>query len=131
MVFPKFKPKITIKSLPLPKQRHDHKDLKTVVLDMDETLLHSVFLREIKDVIDEQSKDVQILKNLKRSADFFYTNKKYGDVAVFLRPGLNRFLHKLSDKFEVVLWTASERSYAKPIIDFLDPQGTLLPYRLY
>lgn len=118
--------------LPLPKQRPEHSGRMTVVLDLDETLVHSIFLRDIHDLPTTTSKIIKVIKRLRKKCDLYLRNVgNYGDVFVFFRPGLYRFLKKLSVTCEVVLWTAACRSYAKPILDFIDPDGVLLPYRLF
>lgn len=119
--------------LPLPKQRPEHIGKVTVVLDLDETLIHSIFLRDLEVLLrGNGGKASKIVKKMKKKSDLFLTDVgRCGDIAVFFRPGLHRFLSKLSKTCEVVLWTASNRKYAKPILDYIDPDGELLPYRLF
>ncbi|CAM9933130.1 unnamed protein product, partial [Ectocarpus sp. 6 AP-2014] len=50
---------------------------------------------------------------------------------VQLRPGLARFLEKVAAIYELVVWTASGRSYADAIIDLLDPAGDIFAERFY
>ncbi|CAN0312346.1 unnamed protein product [Ascophyllum nodosum] len=50
---------------------------------------------------------------------------------VRLRPGLTKFLEKTSALYELVVWTASGKSYADAVIDLLDPDGKYFSYRLY
>lgn len=47
------------------------------------------------------------------------------------RPGLAAFLAAAAASFEVVVFTAGARSYADPVLDALDPSGTLFSARLY
>lgn len=118
--------------LPLPKQRPEHFGKMTVVLDLDETLVHSIFMNDIARQTNDKSKFSKVVKKLRKKCDLFLTDVgNYGNVFVFLRPGLHRFLTKLSETCEVVLWTAGSRRYAKPILDFIDPHGHFLPYRLF
>jgi len=118
--------------LPLPKQRPEHSDRMTVVLDLDETLIHSIFLNDLEVLTKSTSKLLKLMKKLRKKCDLFLSDVgNYGDIFVFFRPGLHRFLKKLSTTCEVVLWTAASRRYAKPILDFIDPDGHLLPYRLF
>ncbi len=49
---------------------------------------------------------------------------------VQLRPGLASFLRRVSRAFEVVIFTASLRNYAGPVIDRIDP-GRTVPHRLF
>jgi TFIIF-interacting CTD phosphatase-like protein len=41
------------------------------------------------------------------------------------------FLRKLSQKFEVVIFTAARQDYADKILDKLDPNRTLFAGRMY
>jgi len=119
--------------LPLPKQRPEHVGKATVVLDLDETLVHSIFIKDIERLFQSNyNKADKTIRRIMKKSDLFLPDvRNYGSVAVFFRPGLHRFLCKLSKMFEVVLWTASNRKYAKPILDYIDPNGDLLPYRLF
>ncbi|KAK9132253.1 hypothetical protein Scep_011781 [Stephania cephalantha] len=49
---------------------------------------------------------------------------------VIKRPGVDEFLKSLSDKFEIVVFTAGLREYASLVLDQLDP-GNVISYRLY
>ena len=40
---------------------------------------------------------------------------------VLLRPNVKTFLQQVSQKYEVVVFTAGEEYYAKQILDYLDP----------
>ncbi|CAK0829896.1 unnamed protein product [Prorocentrum cordatum] len=51
--------------------------------------------------------------------------------AVAFRPGVRRFLEAAARRFEVVVFTASQQSYADKVIDALDPSGLLVAHRLY
>lgn len=44
-------------------------------------------------------------------------------VYVSSRPGLKIFLKHVSDLFEVVIYTASMKEYADPLLDIIDPHG--------
>jgi Dullard-like phosphatase family protein len=67
----------------------------TLVLDLDETLIHSV--------VDPVS----------------------NETTTHQRPGLSHFLQQVASMFEVVVFTAGLEEYASPIIDSLDPQGLI------
>jgi len=77
---------------------------KTLVLDLDETLVHSSFKPIpnpdfiIPVEIEDQVHKVYVLK----------------------RPGVDQFLRKMGEKFEVVIFTASLAKYADPVLDLLD-----------
>lgn len=42
-----------------------------------------------------------------------------------------QFLRRLSEHFELVIFTASREDYANLVIDLLDPEGTMIAKRLY
>jgi len=120
--------------LPLPKQRPEHLGKLTVVLDLDETLIHSILRRDLEILLQDSddSEASKAIKKFKKKADLFLRDvENCGDIFIFFRPGLHRFLQKLSMTCEIVLWTAANRKYAKPILDYIDPDGDLLPYRLF
>ncbi len=47
------------------------------------------------------------------------------DVYVLKRPHVDRFLAAVAERFEVVVFTASLGKYADPLLDLLDPAGTV------
>lgn len=77
---------------------------KTLILDLDETLVHSSLQPLAK-------------YDLKLSVDL---NQNFIDIYVLIRPGAQEFLEKVGDLYEVVIFTASLKSYADPVIDYLD-----------
>ena len=82
---------------------------KTLVIDLDETLVHSYF-------------DI----NPPRKADISFEitiDKKILKVSTLVRPGAIEFLEKMSEIFEIVIFTASLRIYALPIINFIDKKN--------
>jgi RNA polymerase II subunit A small phosphatase-like protein len=77
---------------------------KTLVLDLDETLVHSSF-KPISNAdfiipveIEEQLHQVYVLK----------------------RPGVDQFMKRVGECFEIVVFTASLAKYADPVLDLLD-----------
>ncbi|KAK8487641.1 hypothetical protein V6N13_063015 [Hibiscus sabdariffa] len=88
---------------------------KTIVLDLDETLVHS-------------SPDPPPEKY-----DFMIKPSIYGqgmNFYVLKRPGVDEFLEAISKKYEVVVFTAGLEPYASLLLDVLDPKG-LISHRLY
>jgi Dullard-like phosphatase family protein len=51
--------------------------------------------------------------------------------AVAFRPHARQFLEAAAQSFELVVFTASQKSYADKVINALDPTGTLIEHRLY
>ena len=88
---------------------------KTLVLDLDETLVHSCFFPFDcpSDLIIqiEQDKNIQ-------------------DIHVLVRPYVEEFLERMSKKYELVLFTASISNYANPLLNFIDKNG-YVPFRLF
>jgi len=77
---------------------------KTLVLDLDETLVHSSFTYiPDADFVIEIELDGAIYK-----------------VYVRKRPGVDEFMREVGKKFEVVVFTASLAKYADPLLDILD-----------
>jgi len=77
---------------------------KTLVLDLDETLVHSSFTYiPDADFVIEIELDGAIYK-----------------VYVRKRPGVDEFMREVGKKFEVVIFTASLAKYADPLLDILD-----------
>lgn len=67
-------------------------------------------------------------------ADFTFTvffNLKEYTVYVKQRPYLHAFLERVSEMFEVVIFTASQSIYAKQLLDILDPDGRFISRRMY
>lgn len=77
---------------------------KTLVLDLDETLVHSSF-KPINDA------DFKIEIELEATIHRVYVRK---------RPGVDEFLRDVAKKWEVVIFTASLAKYADPLLDILD-----------
>ncbi|KAK2077750.1 hypothetical protein QBZ16_004597 [Prototheca wickerhamii] len=87
---------------------------KTLVLDLDETLVHSSF------------KPVA-------APDYIIPVEIEGrvvDVYVLKRPHVDEFLRVVGERFEVVVFTASLGKYADPLLDMLDPLG-VVRWRLF
>ena len=47
------------------------------------------------------------------------------------RPGVDQFLLEMSKHFILIPWTAGTKEYATPILDWLDPDGSLFKFRLF
>jgi RNA polymerase II subunit A small phosphatase-like protein len=88
-----------------PQPEEDKKtNKKTLVLDLDETLVHSSFTYiPDADFIIEIELDGAVYK-----------------VYVRKRPGVDEFMRAVGKKFEVVVFTASLAKYADPLLDILD-----------
>ncbi|CAG0891800.1 unnamed protein product [Cyprideis torosa] len=91
----------------LPDRRKEDEGRKCLVIDLDETLVHSSF------------KPIS-------NADFVVPVEMDGvthQVYVLKRPHVDVFLKKMGEIYECVLFTASLAKYADPVADFLDKWG--------
>ena len=78
---------------------------KTLVLDLDETLVHSQF-------VPFSIKSDLILK--------IELENQIHDIHVLIRPGVKEFLKKMGKLYEIVIFTASVSKYAGPLLDIID-----------
>lgn len=98
-----------------------------LVLDMDECLVHSKFFSEV-----EYRQSEFRPSELREYADSFEIEMDDGERAVvYKRPGLDAFLEEASKHYDVYVFTAGLEAYGKPILDALDPKGTLLAGRFF
>eukprot|EP00249_Psilotum_nudum_P022202 c28415_g1_i1 orf=1255-2787(-) len=98
----------------LPKQTQ-HCPPITLVLDLDETLVHS----SLEHCVD---------------ADFtFPVNFNFQEHTVYVRrrPYLQLFMERVSQMFEIIVFTASQSVYAEQVLDVLDPKRKLIRHRVY
>eukprot|EP00960_Hanusia_phi_P051783 761028-Hanusia_phi.AAC.2 len=100
---------------------------RTLVLDLDETLVHTEFnVRSIHDV----GRICGISDHLvKFCSEMVYPEEATGWIT-HRRPGVSSFLAALGDKYEIVCFTSGLREYASPIIDQLDMNG-IISHRLF
>lgn len=90
------------------------KGRKCLVLDLDETLVHSSF-RYI------------------HQADFVIPveiESQFHNVYVIKRPGVDEFMRRVGELFEVVVFTASVSKYGDPLLDQLDVHN-VVHHRLF
>ncbi|CAE6452124.1 unnamed protein product [Rhizoctonia solani] len=88
----------------LPPLAPAHAGRKCLVLDLDETLVHSSF-------------------KLIPQADYVVPVEiewQWHNVYVIKRPGVDNFLKKMGELYEIVVFTASLSKYADPVLDKLD-----------
>lgn len=48
-----------------------------------------------------------------------------------IRPYCNECLRQISEEMELIVFTASQRSYADAVMNYIDPTRTLIHHRLY
>jgi NLI interacting factor-like phosphatase len=99
-----------------PRRRlHLPKKPKTLVLDLDETLIHSTCK-------STKSYDMMIEVLMNKNSCLYYVSK---------RPFCDYFLKKVSQWYNLVIFTASLPEYAEPVIDWLDNGARVLQQRLF
>jgi len=82
----------------------EFKGKKTLVLDLDETLVHSTF---------EPVQNPDIILPVRIQGMTYKIN-------VIKRPGVEEFLARAGELFEVVIFTASLSEYAEPLVKMID-----------
>ena len=98
----------------LPPKSTQYTNKKTLILDLDETLVHSSFTPfKQNDIILE--------------VDF--EGVMY-NIYVLVRPYAEEFLQSVSNFYEVIIFTASISKYASPLLDILDKDKNI-KYRLF
>lgn len=87
----------------------------TLVLDLDETLVHSTL---------EPCYD----------ADFTFPvnfNLQQHTVYVRCRPHLQNFMERVASLFEIIIFTASQSIYAEQLLNVLDPKRRIIRHRVF
>ena len=91
------------------------KNKKTLILDLDETLVHSGFTPF------SRKSDLMLTINFDGENRLLYVLK---------RPYVDEFLSELSNLYEIIIFTASIPEYANPVLDLLD-KHKCIKYRLF
>ena len=89
---------------------------KLAIFDLDETLVHC----QAKNIEECQ---FQISVNLP-------SNKK-GKIGINIRPNWKKALNLIKDNYIIIVFTASHKTYADAVLDFMDAGRSFFPYRLY
>lgn len=113
------KSKIKFQSLIFPKHvfpKTTQTYKKTLVLDLDETLIHS-----LSKSTNSSSHMIEVKFN-NEIPTLYYVNK---------RPYCDFFLKQVSSWFNLVIFTASVKEYADPIINYLEMEKKYFQQRLY
>ncbi|MCL7031256.1 hypothetical protein MKW94_011432 [Papaver nudicaule] len=88
-----------------------NKTKKLLILDLDETLVHH-----------SESFASSYALSFTMEGSTYYFNP---------RPYAREFLERVSQLFDVVVFTANRKPYADPVVAFLDPEGELIVGRYY
>ena len=103
------------KRINLPK-RPGYENKKTIVFDLDETLVHCV---------DNLAAEPQAKLKIR------FPTGEYVDAGINVRPYARECLSEANKNFEVIVFTASHKCYADVVLNYLDPNGELIHHRLY
>ena len=106
--------KLISEKLLLPPKSQEFANKKTLILDLDETLVHSSFTPFEKN---------DIVLNVDFEGVMY-------NIYVLVRPDAELFIKSVAKFFEVVIFTASISKYASPLLDILD-KGKNIKHRLY
>eukprot|EP00347_Sterkiella_histriomuscorum_P014439 403360857 len=96
----------------------DPKKRKTLIFDMDETLIHCV------DDIENENPDVIIPIH-------FDDEDEPVEAGINIRPYLYECITEARKHFQVGVFTASHKTYANAILDYIDPENNLFDFRFY
>ncbi len=91
---------------------------KLAVFDLDETLIHGVVN------ISNYKKEENIIS-------ITLPSKKVAKIGVNIRPHWKEAIEKISKLYTIAIYTASHKSYADAVLDFLDPENKYFYNRLY
>ena len=97
------------------------KNKKLLILDLDETLIHSDLDFSLRE------KNVNYDKILYFDSD----EEKSIPLPLIIRPGMYRFLDYASKNFDLCIFTASEPDYADTIINYIERNKNYFKMRLY
>lgn len=116
---------VSIRLVDLPAQLPHDSGKLTVVLDIDETLVHT-------ELVSANGIQIQpIPEDAATSEDVFFMNVQSLKLLVRKRPFLDHFLREAAKRFELIAFTAGAEDYATPLLDHLDPDGTIFRHRLF
>lgn len=96
-------------------KRPGYENKRTVVFDLDETLVHCIQTPELGDF----SIDIQV------------SPERLVRAGVNIRPYARELLASANKDFEVIVFTASHKCYADQVMNYLDPTNELIHHRLY
>lgn len=89
---------------------------KLAIFDLDETLIHCM---------------VKKIQKPHHIIEITLPSKKKGKIGLNIRPHWKEALDTIKERYEIVVYTASHKSYCDAILDFMDPDNVYFKYRLY
>jgi len=97
---------------------------KTLILDLDGTLICNSYRATYKS--DSPSLQPEVISMSPTNND----DEKIG-ISFHIRPHVMKLLRTLKFFYEIIVFTAANESYAKPIIEYLDPKKCCIAYLLH
>ena len=101
---------------------------KLLLIDLDETLIHSEFRNQ---------QNFEQLESCMKSSKcivktFSFTDESFTYILdVYFRPYLKTFLKEVSEYFDLAIFTAATKIYADTILDYIDQKNEFFQFRLY
>jgi len=96
------------------------KNKKLAVFDLDETLVHC----ETRNL---EKAEIPIFVSVPNGS---IKDQKY-KITINVRPNLIQSLKEIKKNYVIVVYTASHKYYADPVLDYIDPNKEIFSYRLY
>lgn len=119
------KEEIGRRTILLPEPARQRKSNKTLFVDLDETLVHTMQTELDYSLVPIDPRAVQ-------TTTFLLANTgKLLNLKTVFRPHVREFLKRLSATYEIVVFTAGARTYAETIINLIDPEKEFIDYKLY
>ena len=125
---PENKDKVKYLYYTTPMDIEDFPKKKLLIIDLDETLIHSEFRNKdnykILDIYTKNSKcQIKSFSYSDENSIYFFD--------VFFRPHLKEFLTTVCKYFDLAIFTAALKGYADIILDYIDPKNEFFQFRLY
>lgn len=114
--------KLAVKIPPPKTKKHTN---KTLVLDLDNTLVCVMTAQAFDSKKIYKDADIRSAK---------YVDIKKGttiELKIIVRPYAIKMLKQLTTYYEILIFTAANKAYGDAVINELDPDGSLIDYRLY
>jgi len=118
-------PSEAIETLDLTRPKKQKLTNKTVVFDLDETLV-DVMTNEMM-----ANKKIQCNANIKKTSYVASRTGKVIEINVVIRPYALEMLKELAPYYEIIIFTAAIKGYGDAVMNLLDPDNTLIDHRLY
>lgn len=103
---------------------------KLLIFDLDETLIH--VKRSIDDDgVQDENVDQGFEPEVEIEGIYDKTTGEYTKASFSVRPYARECLQFANKYFEVAIFTAGAQWFAEPILNYLDPRGSMIQHRFY